>query len=47
MCEDLDEPKQKGEEVGLRQPDLPNGISISEIPLLTDIVEFEEEEESK
>jgi hypothetical protein len=31
----------------LRQTALPNGISISEIPLLTDIVEFEDKEESK
>lgn len=47
MSEDLDGMKQKGEEVGLRQPDLPDGISIFEIPLLIDIVEFEYEEESK
>jgi hypothetical protein len=47
MCEDLEVLKQKGEEVVLRQPDLPDGISISEIPLLTDIVEFEDKEESK
>lgn len=47
MCEDLKEPQQKDEEVGQQHPGLPVGVSILEIPLLTDIVEFGDEEESK
>jgi hypothetical protein len=47
MCEDLKDPQQKDEEVVQQHPGLPDGISIFEIPLLFDIVEFGDEEESK